>query len=170
MLKFTPRELVEITHWEGGAWAQYYEPAVRHIRISRVTAAAVKQRNIRSMWRLAAGYEGGRGRFSPLAGDYSRLGPALTGSRGGRTRWNLILPGYSAAAGRAAAQAIVVRSALCKPSLDFPRGSALVSSMQVRGALNGKTEDPHRSGRSRPAARSPQAKSQSPRADDEAWY
>ena len=33
LLEFTPRELVEITHWDGGAWAKYYEPEVRHIRI-----------------------------------------------------------------------------------------------------------------------------------------
>lgn len=33
LLKYTPRELVAITHWDGGAWAKYYEPEVKGIRI-----------------------------------------------------------------------------------------------------------------------------------------
>lgn len=33
LLKFTPRELVEITHWEGGAWFKFYEQQARHTRI-----------------------------------------------------------------------------------------------------------------------------------------
>ena len=33
LLPFPPGDLVEITHWGGGAWAKYYEPGVKGIRI-----------------------------------------------------------------------------------------------------------------------------------------
>jgi uncharacterized phage-associated protein len=33
-LKFTPGELVDITHWEKGAWAKAYVPSARNIPIS----------------------------------------------------------------------------------------------------------------------------------------
>jgi uncharacterized phage-associated protein len=33
LLKYTPRELVEITHWDGGAWFKFYEQQARHTRI-----------------------------------------------------------------------------------------------------------------------------------------
>ena len=33
LLKMTPGELVEITHWENGAWAKNYVPGVRGIKI-----------------------------------------------------------------------------------------------------------------------------------------
>lgn len=32
-LKFDAGQLVEITHWENGAWAKHYVPKARHIRI-----------------------------------------------------------------------------------------------------------------------------------------
>lgn len=32
-LDFDPGDLVEITHWDEGAWAAHYIPGVRHIRI-----------------------------------------------------------------------------------------------------------------------------------------
>lgn len=33
LLKYSPRELVGITHWDGGAWAGLYEPGARGISI-----------------------------------------------------------------------------------------------------------------------------------------
>jgi uncharacterized phage-associated protein len=33
LLHLRPGELVEITHWDRGAWAQHYEPGVRGIKI-----------------------------------------------------------------------------------------------------------------------------------------
>ena len=33
LLQKRPSELVEITHWENGAWARHYEPGVKGIRI-----------------------------------------------------------------------------------------------------------------------------------------
>jgi uncharacterized phage-associated protein len=33
LLPLRPGELVEITHWDRGAWAQHYEPGIRGIRI-----------------------------------------------------------------------------------------------------------------------------------------
>jgi uncharacterized phage-associated protein len=33
LLRYKPHELVAITHWDGGAWAKYYEPNTKNIRI-----------------------------------------------------------------------------------------------------------------------------------------
>ena len=47
-----PGELVQVTHWERGGWAQRYEPGIRSIRIRQedIIAEAENRRRFRNEW------------------------------------------------------------------------------------------------------------------------